>query len=305
MNGFILSGVGGTAERRGLRLRVLLCLLIGLLVIGCGMAAAEAFTAAPVSQPMKNNVPMSYAEARNALIQLWETQRQVYSEEQYDQLRVTFIGKDKIELHIRMTWTTSGRAYYYKYRYDLVSMSDPYIREPDFRHRFKGVKVAVDRGASVETNTELIKAETQWLLRSDAAAFASVLSVLKQYAIQERTKLASETSSFADFQGKAKAWRAMKVKPDLPEDVRRFRVLAEDAIKHQEFEKAVQYYEQGLAIEPLWPQGQYNAALLYGEMKEYRDAELHMKRYLELVPDAPDAQAARDQMMIWQSRMKQ
>jgi len=30
-----------------------------------------------------------------------------------------------------------------------------------------------------------------------------------------------------------------------------------------------------------------------------------MKRYLELVPDAPDAQAARDQMMIWQSRMKQ
>jgi tetratricopeptide (TPR) repeat protein len=301
MNDAHLISLNGKEVRRGLCWRAFLCLLIGLLTIGFG----EAIAAAPAGRPIDKNVAMSYAEARNALIQLWETQRQVHSEEQYDQLRVTFIGKDKIELHIRMTWTTSGRAYYYKYRYDLVSMSDPYIREPDFWHRFKGVKVGVDRGASVETNTELIKAETQWLLRSDADAFASVLSVLKQYAIQERTKLASEASSFADFQVKAKVWRALKVKPELPPDVRRFRVLAEDAIKHREFEKAVQYYEQGLEIEPLWPQGQYNVALLYGEMKEYRDAELHMKRYLELVPDAPDAQAARDQMMIWQSRMKQ
>ena len=146
---------------------------------------------------------------------------------------------------------------------------------------------------------------TQWLERSEAEAFVKALSVLKQHAIKERKKLASEASSFADFQEKAKMWRALKVKPDLPEDVRRYRVLAEDAIKRKEFEKAVDYYEKGIAIEPLWPQGQYNAALLYGEMKEYGDAELHMKRYLELVPDAPDAQAARDQIMIWQSRMKQ
>lgn len=300
MKGFILSGVGGAEGRRCIYRRILLCLLIGLLALGLG----EARAAAPAGQPRNENVAMSYAEARNTLIQLWETQRQVYSEEQYDQLRVTFIGKDKIELHIRKTWTTSGRSYYYRYRYDLASMSDPYIRTPDSWHRFDGVKVAVDRGGSVETNTELRKAETQWLVRSDAEAFVNALSVLKQYAIQERTRLASEASSFADFQVKAKAWRASKTKPELPPDVRRFRVLAEDAIKHQEFEKAVQYYEQGLEIEPLWPQGQYNAALLYGEMKEYRDAELHMKRYLELVPEAPDAQAARDQMMIWQSRMQ-
>jgi tetratricopeptide (TPR) repeat protein len=299
MNDASLIGFNGKEVRRGLCWWTFLCLLIGLLAIGLG----EAIAAAPAGQPRNENMPMSYAEARSALIQLWETQRQVYSEEQYDQLRVTFIGKDKIELHIRKTWTTTGRAYYHKYRYDLASMSDPYIREPDFWHRFKGVKVAVDRGASLETSTELLKAETQWLLRSDAEAFSNVLYMLKQYAVKERTKLASDASSFADFQGKAKAWRALKVKPELPPEVRRYRLLAEDAIKHKEFEKAVQYYEQGLEIEPLWPQGQYNAALLYGEMKEYRDAELHMKRYLELVPDAPDAQAARDQMMIWQSRM--
>ena len=301
MNDVSLIGLNGNEVRRGLCRRTFLCLLIGLLAIGLG----EAIAAAPAGQPRNVNVAMSYAEARQALTQLWETQKQLYSEQQLDQLRVNFIGKDQVELHKRETWTTSGRAYYYKYRYDLATMSDPYIREPDFRHRFKGVKVGVEHGASVETDTELTKAETQWLLRSDADAFASVLYVLKQYAVKEHGKHASEASSFAEFQQKAKAWRALKTKPELPPDVRRFRVLAEDAIKHQEFEKAVQYYEQGLEIEPLGPQGQYNAALLYGEMKEYRDAELHMKRYLELVPEAPDAQAARDQMMIWQSRMQQ
>jgi tetratricopeptide (TPR) repeat protein len=188
-------------------------------------------------------------------------------------------------------------------------MSDPYIKTRDFWNNFRGYKVEVDQGLKYESSTGWNEKRNMipiiFPLESEAETFVKALSVLKQHAIKEKKKLASEASSFADFQEKAKTWRALKVKPDLPEDVRRFRVLAEDAIKHQEFEKAVQYYEQGLAIEPLWPQGQYNAALLYGEMKEYRDAELHMKRYLELVPDAPDAQAARDQMMIWQSRMKQ
>jgi hypothetical protein len=40
-------------------------------------------------------------------------------------------------------------------------------------------------------------------------------------------------------------------------------------------------------------------------MKDYGNAVLHMQRYLELVPDAPDAQAARDQIVIWQSKIKQ
>ena len=60
--------------------------------------------------------------------------------------------------------------------------------------------------------------------------------------------------------------------------------MAEDAINNKEFEKAVDYYEQGLDIEPLWPEGQFNAALLHGELKDYENAALHMKRYLELVP---------------------
>ena len=62
--------------------------------------------------------------------------------------------------------------------------------------------------------------------------------------------------------------------------------------------------EAGLADYPVWPEGQFNAALLSAEMGYFPEAVRHMRCYLELVPEAADAQAARDQIVIWQSQMK-
>jgi tetratricopeptide (TPR) repeat protein len=256
----------------------------------------------------KINTPMSYAEARQVLTRVWESWKSQFSTEQIDQLHVSFIGKDKVELYVRTTYNDEYgvRTYHINYRFNLAEMSDPYIKTRDFWHDFNGFKVVVDSGVTIDSNSEYVTTcEIHWGSKSDADDFSNALYVLKQYAIKERMKLASEASSFADFREKARAWRTLPVKPALPEDVRRCRLLAEDAFQNKEFEKAVDYYEQGLEIEPLWPQGQYNAALLYGEIKDYENAVSHMKRYLELAPDASDAQLARDQLMIWQSKMKQ
>ena len=95
------------------------------------------------------------------------------------------------------------------------------------------------------------------------------------------------------------------MKPVLRDDVRRFRVLAEDAFNNKEFGKAADYYEQGLEIEPLWPEGQFSAALLYGELEDYENAALHMKRYLELVPNAKDAREAREKVYLWEGKAKE
>jgi len=38
------------------------------------------------------------------------------------------------------------------------------------------------------------------------------------------------------------------------------------------------------------------------ELKYYRGAVLHMPEYLVLVPDAPDAQAAKDEIIIWKDK---
>lgn len=108
-----------------------------------------------------------------------------------------------------------------------------------------------------------------------------------------------------DFHQKAAAWGALSTKPPMSDDVRQHRLLAEDAMKEKHMDTAIAEYEGGLAIDPLWPQGHFNAALLYGEQKDYEDAVWHMRAYLELAPDAPDAQAARDQLLLWQGKLKQ
>lgn len=303
MNSSIFSGVAGAAVRRGLCRRTISFLFIGLLAIGFG----EAIAFEHAGKPMNKNAAMSYAEARKTVTQLWENQKPESSTYHYDKLTVTFIGKDKVEFYRSIISSRAGGRSF-KYTYNLTGMSDPYIKTRDFWHNFHGYKIEVDEGLQYESSTGWNEKHNMipiiFPIKSEAEAFAEALSVLKKYAIKEKEKIVSEASSFVEFQQKAQAWRQLKAKPELPPEVRRYRLLAEDAIRHREFEKAIDYYEQGLAIEPLWPQGQYNAALLYAEMKEYRDAELHMKRYLELVPDAPDAQAARDQMIIWQSRME-
>ena len=136
----------------------------------------------------------------------------------------------------------------------------------------------------------------------NALGFSDAVNAVKYYA--SGSDVADGMMVFTKFQEEASAWRALPVKPVLPEALRRFKTLAEDAIQNKNFEKAIDYYEQGLEVSPLWPEGQFNAALLYGELQIYGQAMLHMKRYLELSPDAKDAQAARDQIIIWQSKLQ-
>jgi regulator of sirC expression with transglutaminase-like and TPR domain len=45
--------------------------------------------------------------------------------------------------------------------------------------------------------------------------------------------------------------------------------------------------------------------LIAAELGDYADAVEDMQSYLELVPNAPDAQAARDQIDLWQLKAKE
>jgi hypothetical protein len=140
-----------------------------------------------------------------------------------------------------------------------------------------------------------------WKSEADVRHFLDAVRAMKYYA--SGRPLADDAASFAAFQKMAGAWRASPVKPALPDQAQQFRVLAEDALRNKDLDKTADYYEQSLAIAPLWPQAHFNLALLYGELETYGLAVLHMKRYLELSPDAPDVQSAREQMIIWQSKL--
>jgi tetratricopeptide (TPR) repeat protein len=100
------------------------------------------------------------------------------------------------------------------------------------------------------------------------------------------------------------AWRAAGSKVALPDQALRHKVLAKYAFREEDFQKAADEYEAALAIYPTWPKGQFACAAIEGELKDYYDAIAHMKAYLELVPNAPNAEKAKEQIWIWQDKEK-
>jgi tetratricopeptide (TPR) repeat protein len=107
------------------------------------------------------------------------------------------------------------------------------------------------------------------------------------------------------FAQKITAWRAMANKPTLSDDVIKKRLMAEDAIEHKNLKAAVSYYDAGVALDPTWAQGWYNAALIYAEQQNYFDAAIRMKHYLILMPDAPDAASAKEKLLLWEAKAEE
>lgn len=129
--------------------------------------------------------------------------------------------------------------------------------------------------------------------------------VLEYLAANARTEAqANLEREHANFELQLKAWREAPVKPTMPEAAREHKVLAEFAFKEKDVDKAISEYLAALSIFPTWPEGQYNLAMLAGEKKMYDIAVQHMTEYLELTPDSPDAQAARDSVIIWKDKWR-
>lgn len=114
----------------------------------------------------------------------------------------------------------------------------------------------------------------------------------------------ADESAFAAFSADANLWREAKVKPTMSDVALTYKAVAEDAFRRKNFPAALHAYEQGLEKFPMWPQGHYNAAVLAAEGEDYESAAQHMHRYLVLVPEAPDAAAAKEKFLLWQFKAK-
>jgi TolA-binding protein len=99
------------------------------------------------------------------------------------------------------------------------------------------------------------------------------------------------------------AWRSAGSKVELPEEAERHKVLALAAFGDKDFQRAADEYIAGLKVYPMWPEGEFNVALLFGDsLHRYSDAVQHMNHYLELMPNAPNAEDAKHKLWIWQDR---
>ena len=136
-----------------------------------------------------------------------------------------------------------------------------------------------------------------WRDRNDAGEFANAVFRLANPPTD--VEKANEVAQFASI---AKQYRSAAAKLSLPVDALRFSTQANDALRSRQFWDAISLYEKALATAPWWPEGHYNVALLAAQQGLYSDAVDEMKKYLELAPDAPDAQKAQDQIWIWERR---
>jgi regulator of sirC expression with transglutaminase-like and TPR domain len=80
-------------------------------------------------------------------------------------------------------------------------------------------------------------------------------------------------------------------------------VQAESAVREKRLADAVRLYQSALKIVPWWPEGHFNRSLVLAELNRYGEAISEMKRYLALVPDAPNARAAQDKIYEWEGKL--
>lgn len=129
-----------------------------------------------------------------------------------------------------------------------------------------------------------------------AIKYADALYLLAQ------PRLRQEPSADTLFLDAVKRYRADQQR--YAENTRRVQVQVESALKAHNTIAAAMLYRDALTTAAGWPEGHFNLALLYGELEFYPDAINEMKRYLYLVPNAPDARAAQDKIYEWEGNAK-
>ncbi|MCX5786633.1 MAG: tetratricopeptide repeat protein [Elusimicrobia bacterium] len=142
-----------------------------------------------------------------------------------------------------------------------------------------------------------------------AEPYARVLAEKRQQrdpnslpACDDRDKFAArQQDEESAFQHALQKIESGDVPSKLPEAVHKASVQAIYAVRQTRFSDAVDRYAEGLKVAPWWSKGHFNQALVLEKLGCFPEAIRAMKRYLLLVPAAPDAQQVQDKIYAWES----
>lgn len=88
----------------------------------------------------------------------------------------------------------------------------------------------------------------------------------------------------------------------MNEEQRKLFVQGNAMNKQLDYDNALNYYDKAISLNPVsYPEGYYNYAIIASLAEKYELAILTMKKYLLLLPDAPDAVSARDKIYEWEA----
>lgn len=96
-------------------------------------------------------------------------------------------------------------------------------------------------------------------------------------------------------------YRALTIKPPMPEEARRLIVQAETMALENDSERAIALLSEAIRKAPWLPTPRYNLAMAHAMNKDYSPAIESMNAYLDLSPEATDARKARDLVYQWEA----
>jgi len=129
------------------------------------------------------------------------------------------------------------------------------------------------------------------------------LEELRQKLIfmQKHYKALRNESQRILFEQKAAEYRALKIKPQVSEEQRKFIVQANAFNQQKNYVKAIELYTKAIEVDQTaYPAGYSNLALLLAQVNNFSAAINYMKKYLMLEPEATDARSAQDKIYEWE-----
>lgn len=131
---------------------------------------------------------------------------------------------------------------------------------------------------------------------NDVRTVADDLFFIKRQLFKK--KLATNLATFEPI---AAEYAALKVKPPVSEEQRKFIVQANSLREQKKYNEAISLYLEAIKLDATaYPAGYYNIALLDAQLGFYDNAIYEMKKYLLLMPDATDARSAQDKIYEWE-----
>jgi tetratricopeptide (TPR) repeat protein len=96
------------------------------------------------------------------------------------------------------------------------------------------------------------------------------------------------------------SWVSVTLADTVPEEAQRYMARGMAAVGMAEtlndYKRAVSEFEQAAKLAPNWPDVYFNLGSIQAKAGNYGEAMRHYKRYLELVPKAPDAAKVREEI---------
>lgn len=178
----------------------------------------------------------------------------------------------------------------------IKEAEDIYFSIPEAEMMPNNVPLMADRAALLQIFKPLVKEHLDKASSSEAKGqFKEALSELS-----EALNMADDAEAPAIQESLFGLMRKHPFLSELPEEARRHALKGEMLIKEGSFEQAAAELKAAIHIAPYVGQLYYNSALVQAQLKNYSEAIRQMKIYVQAVPDAPDARAAKDEIIKWE-----